>query len=578
MNLFLAKNLQKEILSYSDTEASPLFTFHDILPTIMLHRLRPSFLLAFLCLFVALPVTAQERVDEDAIAAIRAEGLENSQVMETLGWLTDVYGPRLTGSPQLDRSQQWILTRFEEWGISDTRQEPWGPFGLGWTLQDFDMNVVEPMPFPVLAYPKAWSPGIDGPVTAEVVIFDAESEEAFADYEGKLKGKVVLVEDMRDPAEFYEPVAKRHSDEKLLELANAVQGATPERSYSAAAMARYRLQQARVRFLYEQEPLAILDVGSNRGDYGSMFLSAATMPPDPDASWFDQPRAWSPGDVEVLPQITVASEHYNRMYRLLQRGIPVTVELNMEVAFNDDDPMEYNLIAEIPGSDPEIGDEVVMLGAHLDSWHAGTGATDNGAGSAVMMEAMRILKKVYAELGTAPRRTIRMALWTGEEQGLHGSLAYVNEHFADLPTWSQPPTAIKPDHDKLSAYYNMDNGTGKIRGIYLQGNEALRPIFGAWLAPFHDLGAGTVTISNTSSTDHIAFDRVGLPGFQFIQDPISYGRTHHSNMDTFDHAEEEDLKQAATIIASFVYHTAQRDEKLPRKPLELAEPAPTGSR
>lgn len=516
-------------------------------------------------------------VDEDANAIIRAEGLERSQVMEHLHWLTDVHGPRLTGSPNLEAASRWAIETFESWGLANANLEAWGPFGMGWTLDRFSMHVTSPVTFPALAYPRAWSPSTDGPVSAEAVIFDAESEEAFADFEGKLTGKIVLVDEPRDPEEPFEPEATRRTPEQLLDLANQVAGATPERSYSADQLSRYRLRQARMRFLYDQQPLAVLDRAYDRGDYGSMYLASASMPPSPEGGFFNQPQPWQPGDVAVIPQVTVAVEHYNRIYRLLENGHNVEVEVDLEATFHDDDPMEYNVIAEIPGTDPDIGDEVVMLGAHLDSWHAGTGATDNGAGSAVMMEAMRILKATFDELGTQPRRTIRVALWTGEEQGLYGSLAYVNDHFATLPSWTQPPTALKPEHDKLSAYYNMDNGTGKIRGVYLQGNDAVRPIFAAWLAPFHDLGAGTLTISNTSGTDHLPFDRAGLPGFQFIQDPIAYGRTHHSNMDVYDHAEEEDLKQAATIIASFAYHTAMRDAKLPRKPLELAPEAPAGS-
>lgn len=542
---------------------------------------RATFLFALVGLVAYLPAWGQQAapitVDEEANTIIRKHGLEQSQVMDHLHWLTDVHGPRLTGSPNLDAASEWAITTFEAWGLSNANLEPWGPFGVGWTLNRFSMHVTSPVAFPALAYPKAWSPSTNGTISAEAVIFNAESEEAFADFEGKLTGKIVLIEEPRDPEEPYEPEATRRTPEQLLALANQVAGATPERSYSAAQLSSYRLRQARMNFLYDQQPLAALDRSSDRGDYGSMFVSSASMPPSPDGGFFNQPRPWNPGEIDVIPQVTVAVEHYNRVYRLLEKGHPVEVELELDVTFHEDDPMEYNVIAEIPGTDPAIGDEVVMLGAHLDSWHAGTGATDNGVGSAVMMEAMRILKETYAELGTQPRRTIRVALWTGEEQGLYGSVAYVNEHFAESASWTQPPTALKPAHDKLSAYYNMDNGTGKIRGVYMQGNEGVRPYFAAWMAPFSDLGAGTLTISNTSGTDHLPFDRAGLPGFQFIQDAIAYGRTHHSNLDVFDHAEEEDLKQAATIIASFAYHTAMLDEKLPRKPLELAPADPAGS-
>jgi hypothetical protein len=539
-------------------------------------------LVALLILLFAIPARAQqalpEPVDEDAVSLIRAHGLDSSQVMDHVHWLADVYGPRLTGSPNLDRASQWLLSTFEAWGLENVHLDEWGPFGQGWTLDRFAMHVTSPVRFPVHALPKAWSSGIDGPVTAEVVVFDPDSVEAFSEYDGKLEGKVVLLTDPRAPDEPFEPGATRHDAEKLHDLATAATASEGGRRYSDAQMARYRLNQAKLGFLYEQQPLAVLDVGYDRGDYGTIFTSYAALPADPEASWFDQPKPWQLDATPALPQITVAAEHYNRLYRLIERGEPVEIELDLGVTFHDEDPMEYNVIAEIPGTDPAIGEEVVILGGHLDSWHAGTGATDNAAGVAVMMEAVRLLQETFASLDEQPRRTIRLALWTGEEQGLHGSVDYVRDQYADLPSWTQPPTALKPAQETVSAYYNMDNGTGKIRGVYLQGNDAVAPIFRSWLAPFHDLGAATLTISNTSSTDHIPFDRAGIPGFQFIQDPIAYGRTHHSNMDVVDHVLEDDLKQAATIVAAFAYHTAQRDAKLPRKPLQLAQPETVGSR
>ena len=537
---------------------------------------------ALLILLLAVPARAQhatpEPVDDEAIAVIRTHGLDSSQVMDHITWLADVYGPRLTGSPHLDAASQWLLETFEAWGLSNAHLDEWGPFGQGWTLDRFAMHVTSPTTFPVHAVPKAWSSGIDGPVTAEVVVFDPDSIGAFADFDGKLRGKVVLLSDPRAPDEPFEPGATRKTPEELLDLANAATASEGGRRYSEAQLARYRLNQAKLAFLYDQEPLAVLDVGYDRGDYGTIFTSYAALPADPNASWFDQPKPWQTDAGAALPQITLAAEQYNRLYRLVQDGHPVEVELDMDVTFHPDDPMEYNVIAEIPGTDPEIGDEVVILGAHLDSWHAGTGATDNAAGVAVMMEAMRLLQTTFAALDEEPRRTIRIALWTGEEQGLYGSVDYVRDRYADLPTWTQPATAVTPAQEKVSAYYNMDNGTGKIRGVYLQGNAAVEPIFRSWLAPFHDLDAATLSISNTSSTDHIPFDRAGIPGFQFIQDPIAYGRTHHSNMDVVDHVMEDDLKQAATIVAAFAYHTAQRDARLPRKPLQLAAPEGVGSR
>ena len=507
---------------------------------------------------------------EQAAQTLREIGLKESQVMETAWWLTDVYGPRLTGSPMLDSAASWAMQQLKDWGLQNVHTEAWGPFGRGWSLEHFSMQVTAPVAFPIIAYPKAWSPSIEGQVTAEVVYLDASTDEEFAAYRGTLKGKIVLIEDERPVKQPFDPIAKRRDAKNLLTLANA---ADPEYSpyrYSQAALEAIKLRMKRLRFLYEEEPLAILD-RYRKGDGGTVFVSAATVPGPEGTSWREMPRPWNP-DTQVIPQITVAVEHYNRIYRLLQHGIPVKVSLDLRTTYHTDRSDAYNIIAEIPGTDPEIGNEVVMLGAHFDSWHAGTGATDNAAGSAVVMEAVRILQEYFARTGEKPRRTIRVALWTGEEQGLYGSVAYVNKHFATIKGWNGPAETLKPEHDLLSAYYNLDNGTGKIRGVYLQGNEAVAPIFRKWLKPFHDLGAATLSIVNTGGTDHLPFDGAGLPGFQFIQDPIAYStRTHHSNMDVYDNLVADDLKQAATIIAAFVLFTAQRDQKLPKKPLPVME-------
>lgn len=531
-------------------------------------------LLLFAVLFTFQKAVGQE-VDRAAVERIRVHGLEKSRVMEHVRWLADVYGPRLTGSPNLKDASDWAVDQLEDWGLENVHLAPWGPFGRGWSLQRFSLHVTDPVAFPVHAHPRAWSPDVVGPVDAEVVLLDADSIEALSAFEGTLSGKIVMASPPRTLGEPFEPEAVRRDADYLLERANAAKpGGNGREAPGEEALRRYRLRQAREHFLYRERPLAILDAGRNRGDYGSIYVGSAFVPAPPGTSWFERPHAWDPG-ADVIPQITVAAEHYNRIYRMVQDGSSVTATLDLRTTYHEDDPMAYNVIAELPGADPEIGDEVVMLGAHLDSWHGGTGATDNAAGSAVMMEAMRILQEVFRDMDVQPRRTIRLALWTGEEQGLLGSLAYVDEHYAELPTWTEPPTALRPDHDKLSAYYNLDHGTGKIRGVFLQGNDALQPIFRAWLAPFHDLGAATLSIEHTGSTDHVPFDRAGLPGFQFIQDPITYSRTHHSNMDVYDHVVEDDLRQAATIVAAFAYHTAQRDEKLPRAPVELAEPATT---
>ncbi len=534
-----------------------------------------------LLLFVGLaPALAQqaaleEPVDEAAVEVIRKHGLEQSRVMEHLGWLTDVHGPRLTGSPALMEASRWILSQLEAWGLQNAHLEPWGPFGRGWTLNTFWMQARGAAVFPVHAYPKAWSPSVSG--SAEVILFDAETDEQFEGFTGRLAGKVVMMEPAREVEEPFAPYARRRTPEELLGQANwAGEAPGEDRQPDPERLRQRQIAQRRMQMLADEQPLALLD-RSYKGDYGTIFVSSVSVPAPEGTPWFDRPSGWDPRGQAVIPQFTLAVEHYNRLYRLLRRGLPVTLDLALDVTFHDDDPMQYNVVAEIPGADPAVGDELVMGGAHLDSWHAGTGATDNAAGSAVMMEVMRILKETYAELGRQPRRTLRIALWTGEEQGLYGSRAYVNDHFATIAGWGRPPSELKPDHARFSAYYNLDNGTGKIRGVYLQGNEAVAPLFRAWLRPFHDLEAATLTLANTGGTDHLAFDAAGLPGFQFIQDHVAYSsRTHHSNMDVYDHALADDLKQAATIIAAFVYHTAERADRLPRKPLPMPEDEQVG--
>ncbi len=537
-----------------------------------------SLFLTIVLVSTAAAQTATEPVDEDVVALIRQQGLENSQVMDYLSWMTDVYGPRLTGSPMIDAASDWAVESLTEMGLVNVKKEAWGPFGAGWTLEHFNVEAKTPHgTFPLMAYPKAWSPGTEGHVSGEVVILEAENEEELEAYRGKLEGKVVLMGDEREVDEWFEPIAKRRDDSDLLDMANAGSPDEGGRRYREEALRRYRFRRQVASFVIGEKPAAILDQGT-KGDYGTIFVSGANVAVPPDAGWRGGPSAYDIPAPPNVPQLAVAVEHYNRLVRIVEKGVPVSVNLHLRVAFNEEDPMEYNVTGEMAGTDPDVGDELVILGGHFDSWHAGTGATDNATGCAVMMEAMRILKHVYAEKGTGPRRTIRIGLWTGEEQGLLGSRAYVRQHFAEFEGWSGPPTALKPAHGKFSAYYNMDNGTGKIRGVYLQGNEKVAPIFRSWLKPFEDLGASTLTLQNTGGTDHLAFDAVGLPGFQFIQEPIAYStRTHHSNMDVYDHAIEDDLKQAATIIASFAYHTAERDEKLPRKELKMAETAVVGT-
>lgn len=543
----------------------------------------------------------------DVIARIKDEGSKNSQVMATLSYLSDVIGPRLTASPGMKRGNEWTRDTLAKWGMQNAHLEAWGPFGRGWTLKRFYAMVDGPTAFPMIAYPKAWSPGTDTLITAppvdpkakkskippapanpstaftgEVVHFNATNEAELDGYKGKLKGKIVLVGAIRDLKAHFDPEGKRLTDKELLDLADAPDPANVRRSPGGAqnpAFANFQQQQKfnanRLRFLVEEGAAILID--GARGDGGTIFVqqAAAVQPAAAGASAPAPVRLYDKG-ANIPIQVSAAAEHFNRVARMVDAGEKVTMTVDLAVEYQDQDLNGYNTVAEIPGSD--LKDEIVMLGGHLDSWQGGTGATDNGAGCAVMMEAVRILKT----LGLQPRRTIRIALWTGEEQGLLGSRAYVKQHFGYLgdgttPAFgggggggaNRPPQKLTklPEYDKLSAYFNIDNGTGKIRGVYMQGNDNVRPIFRTWLAPFKEMGADTLTLSNTGGTDHLSFDAIGLPGFQFIQDEIEYNqRTHHSNMDVFDRIQGDDMKQMAIILATFVYQTAMMDDKMPRKP------------
>lgn len=485
---------------------------------------------------------------------LREEGLtEKSEVMELASWITDVYGPRMTGSPGLETAMQWAEETLNSWDMKNVHRESWGPFERGWELEHFEMHAYTPRYWPVLAYPKAWSPSTDGLVKGDVIYLQINDEEDIEKYRGKLDGKFVLMDTIRDVSEWMDPPASRHDSESLLDLANSP-APTPRPRNRRYNLSRFSLNRAIWKMLAEEAPLAVLD-RSYKGDLGTVFISGARATGENSFRPYEKESA-------VVPQATLSVEHYNRILRLIDKGIPVTLAMEIKGKYYDVEE-QYNLIAEIPGT--EKPEEVVMFGAHFDSWHAATGATDNGAGSAVMMEVARLLKQVIEKTGIQPKRTLRLALWTGEEQGLFGSRNYVKKHF------SEEIEEGKNANEKVSAYYNMDNGTGKIRGVYLQGNSNVAPIFRQWLDPFKDLEATTLTLQNTGGTDHLPFDGVNIPGFQFIQDPIAYfNRTHHSNMDNWDHLVADDLKQAATIIASFVWHTAQRDDLLPRNPVNSA--------
>ncbi len=592
---------------------------------------------------------------------IKKEGLENSQVMRSISYLTDVHGPRLTGSPYAKNAAKWTLSQLAEWGLENGHLESWGPFGRGWTLEQSSVNLVEPTYAPLIAHVKAWSPSTTRTVRGVPIYLDASTEEELEQYRGKLGRAIVLISPPREIDALFEPPAARKTQEELLRLANsrppqssssrtsgsrfsappaqppATPAETPEErkpaakpedakpedskpedskpedskpevpkptsqaSESQAAVSQAaesqaadqpaakpapdpralaRLQSDKWQMAYSEGAAVVLEPG--RGDGGNVFVASVVMPRNSDDRGAQGnrnsrgPRPWASEATDIIPQAVLSAEHYNRLVRMIEKGVDPMLEVDIVCQYYNDDLNSFNIIAEIPGSD--LKDEVVMLGGHFDSWQSGTGATDNAVGCGVAMEAIRILKAIDAK----PRRTIRLALWTGEEQGLLGSRAYVEEHFGkvvyEVPEGDgeegsprrrpQATYHLKPEQEKVSAYFNLDNGTGKIRGIYLQGNEQLRTLFAAWLAPFEDMDASTVSASNTGGTDHQSFDAVGIPGFQFIQDPVEYDtRTHHSSMDVYDRIQEDDVKQASIIMASFVYHTAMLDERLPRKKL-----------
>lgn len=510
----------------------------------------------------------------DAIAKIMDEGMNRSQAMTTIRYLTDVIGPRLTNSPGQKRANQWTKQQLEKWGLKNAMVDPWGEFGRGWELKRFSAMVTAGEQTTAFrSYPKAWSPSTNGPVTSEVVYYDATNEAELEKFKGKLKGAIVLLAPERKINDIFSPTATRQSDEDLakLESAKPAPPPQPQPAPTDQQKAAQAFNYKKLKMLFDEGAAVVIDSGFGV-DAGTIRVMGANLPPNPPGTPpVSGLRVASKNAPATIPQLVAELEQYNRLVRLIKQGVPVKMTVDLQVQWYDDDLKGYNTIAEIPGTD--LKDEVVMVGAHLDSWHAGTGATDNGAGSTVVMEAMRIL----AASGLKPRRTIRIALWTGEEQGLLGSRGYVAKNLGTIGDGSdaavfgalqgqKQPINKKPGHDKFSAYYNLDNGTGQIRGIYLQGNEQLRSTFKDWLTPYKPWNATTVTISDTGGTDHLPFVALGLPGFQFIQDPIEYfTRSWHTTQDVSDRIIEEDLKRSAVIMAAFAYNTAMMDQKLPRK-------------
>lgn len=488
---------------------------------------------------------AQEMADTAMMQKIKDEEKNNSQVTMIAHHITDVCGPRLTNSPGYNCALDWVVETCKKWGLQNAAREPWGEFGKGWSSNVATLALKVPYYENIIAYPVPWSNGTGKPLKAELIMLNDFDSAAIDKAGASLKGKFVMIKPSTGtlPGAF-KPYATRYDDTALKNMPDKYMFTRKDlETYMPVIKKNYYALQ-----YLKQKGAAGLVLSSANSRDGTVFV--------------DGGEGYMKGFNASLPQMKISREDYLKLSRLVSDHEKVALEMNLQTTFYDKDLTGYNVVAEIPGTDPKLKSEVVMLGGHLDSWAGGTGATDNGAGCIVTLEAMRILKT----LGVQPRRTIRIALWGGEEQGLYGSFGYVKKHFGD-PADMQ----LKPEQSKISAYYNLDNGSGKIRGIYTQNDTAVVDIFKAWLAPFNDMGATAVTTSNTGSTDHISFDAIGIPGFQFIQDPLEYEtRTHHSNMDTYDHLSIDDLQQAAVVIAGFVYNTAMRDEKLPRKPL----PAP----
>lgn len=513
-----------------------------------------------LCWLFILPAFSWAQ-DASTIKKIRTEGLENSQVMNIAFHLTEMSGPRVTASPGYFRAARYAIDQLKEWGVVNVQLDPWGDFGKGWELKKSYVAMSYPWYKPLIAFPKVWTGGTNGYKKAPVLLIDAEdSASLVAKYKGKLNGKVLIMNQLIDYKLDTRADLVRWTDAQLDSMAKIKLTPTvQQRSRDTAGFAQRRQQMFQEFAQRRQKAQALNNLAKSEGAL-AIFTSS---PKNHDGTVFVQGGgSYAPNAPANFLDIAVSLEDYNMMIRLLQHGSPVEVDLDVATEFQTNTHKGYNVIGEIKGTDPKIGDEVVMLGGHLDSWQGATGATDNAAGSAVMMEAMRILKT----LNVQPKRTIRIALWNGEEQGIFGSRNYVAKTFAD-----RSDMKLKPEHEKFDVYFNLDNGTGRIRGIYLQQNEAAGKLLGQWMKPFADLGATTLTVSNTGGTDHLSFDAVGLPGFQFIQDEVEYdSRTHHSNMDSYDHLSADDLKQAATIVAGMVYQAAMSNQKVPRK--ELPKP------
>jgi hypothetical protein len=528
------------------------------------------------------PQPAVETLDLQMYDRIREEGLLHSHVMEYGSALADDIGPRLTGSPNMAKANAWTRDQLTAMGCANAHLEDWGEFGMGWQQLNTWVRMTSPDTAVFIAQATPWSAATNGPVTGDAVVVNIQDAKDFDTYKGKLAGKIVLLGEMREVPPVDQPLFSRYTDAQLADLAaypvSNGAGMTPEmQQRMRARMQRFRLIDQIAQFLADEKVAGVIvpsrDARGGGGSGGTIF--------DDNGAAIGRTPYIRGHEVKV-PVVVAAIENYGRVYRLLQAHVPVSIEVEVDAKFTGDHEHGFDTVAEIPGTDPNLKDQVVMVGGHLDSWIAGTGATDNGAGAIVAMEVMRILNSLHVQ----PRRTIRIALWSGEEEGLFGSRGYVRDHFGSAPLSTAPdqaalpefmrrpagPLQLKPEQRLISGYFNLDNGSGKIRGVYQQENAAVGPIFAQWMAPLKDLGVTTLTMRNTGGTDHLSFDAVGIPGFQFIQDELDYEtRVHHSNMDVYEELQPADLKQAAVVEAIFVYNTAMRDQMLPRKSLPHLE-------
>jgi carboxypeptidase Q len=523
-----------------------------------------------------LPQPAKEDLDYSMYQQIREEGLKHSHIMEYASALMDGIGPRLTGSPNVKHANEWTRDQFTAMGCANAHLEDWGEFGMGWQQLNTWVRMSSPDTAVFIAQAAPWSPSSNGAMNAPAVSMEVKKVEDLDKYKGKISGKIVLLGEMREVKPVDKPLFERNDDKDLAKLIEYP--VAPARDYENRLkeyLERMQVYAKTKDFLVSEHALAVIlpsRDGENGGGAGGTIFDDGGL----GRSNYQRDHAMP------FPVVVMAIESYGRVYRLLKAQVPVNIEMNVDTKFFGDQEHGFDTIAEIPGTDPKLKEELVMVGGHLDSWAAGTGATDNGAGTVVAMEVMRILNALHVK----PRRTIRVGLWTGEEEGLFGSRLYVKQHFGYVPLSTAPdemkkpewlrkpagPLELKPDQQKVSGYFNLDNGSGKIRGVYLQENGAVASIFAQWIAPLNDLGVTAITLRNTGGTDHLSFDAVGIPGFQFIQDELDYSsRTHHSNMDVYERLQKADLEQAATVEAIFVYNTAMRDQMLPRKPLPHPE-------